>query len=72
MKPTTFAQCMNVFDWYDENLYAYLYHIWIAKLDAKARIARALPSLIEYAATLIAAHEGTDEAFPVEFWELPA
>ena len=72
MKPTTFAQCMDVFDWYDEPLYEYLYHIWVSKLDAKARIAHALPSLIEHATELIAAHAGTEEAYPVEFLNQPA
>ena len=72
MKPTTFAQCMDVFDWFDDDLYEYLYHIWVSKLDAQARIARALPSLIQHAAALIAAHAGTDEAYPVEFLNQPA
>ena len=67
MKPTTFAQCMDVFDWFDDDLYEYLYHLCVSKLDAKARIARALSGLIQHAAELIAAHEGADEAYPVEF-----
>ena len=40
MKPTTFEDCMDVFDWFDDALYEYLNHIWLSKLDADARIAR--------------------------------
>ena len=72
MKPTTFAQCMDVFDWFDDNLYGYLTHICLAKLDAEKRIARALPTLIDHAAALIAAHAGTEEAYPIEYLAQPA
>ena len=72
MKPTTFAQCMDVFDWFDDDLYDFMYHNWVAKLDAKERIARVLPRLIEHAAELIAAHAGTEEAYPEEFLNQPA
>lgn len=72
MKPTTFAECMDVFDWFDDALYEYLNHIWLSKLDADARIARALPKIIDRAAELIAAHEGTEVAYPVGHLNQPA
>jgi len=67
MKPTTFAECMDVFDWFDDALYDYLNHIWLSKLDAEARIVRALPRIIDHAVELIAAHADTEVAYPVEF-----
>ena len=72
MKPTTFAECMDVFDWFDDDLYEYLTHIYLAKLDADTRIARALPALIDHAAALIAAHADTEEAYPIEYLAQPA
>jgi hypothetical protein len=72
MKPTTFAECMDVFDWFDDALYEYLNHIWLSKLDADVRIARALPKIIDRAAELIAAHEGTEVAYPVKLLNQPA
>lgn len=62
--PRTFADCMDVFDWFDSPMYDYLYHIWLAKSDAEVRIARALPFLIEEAARLIASHRGSEESYP--------
>ena len=67
MKPTTFAECMDVFDWFDAPEYEYLTHIMLTKLDAEARITRALPGIIEEAAALIAAHADTEEAYPTEY-----
>jgi len=72
MKPTTFEDCMDVFDWFDDALYEYLNHIWLSKLDADARIARALPRIIDHAAELIAAHAGTEVAYPVKLLNQPA
>ena len=67
MKPSNFAECMDVFDWFDAPEYDYLTHIMLAKLDAEARIARALPAIIEEATALIAAHAGTKDAYPTEY-----
>jgi hypothetical protein len=72
VKPTTFAQCMDVFDWFDDPAYEYLYHIWVSKLDAKARIAHALPNLLQQTAPLIVAHAGQEGAYPVELLNQPA
>lgn len=62
--PTTFADCMDVFDWFDDPMYEYLYDIWVSKSDAEARIARALPLLIEEAVSLILRHRGSESAYP--------
>lgn len=64
MKPTTFSECMDIFDWFDDDLYDYLTHIWLAKLDASSRITRVLPCLIEHAEALVTAHVGTEAAYP--------
>lgn len=64
MDPTTFAQCMDVFDWFDDPLFSYLNHVLLAKLDGEARIMKALPELITWAKELVKAHAGTDNAYP--------
>lgn len=56
MKITTFAQCMDVFDYYDASLYEYLTHIRLSKTNADERITRALPQLIARAEELVAAY----------------
>lgn len=68
----TFEDCMDVFDYYDSDLYEYLYHVWVSKIDADERIAQALPFIIADAIALIAAHEGTEDAYPVEYLTEPA
>ena len=70
--PRTFADCMDVFDWFDSPMHDYLYHIWISKCDADARIAQALPFIIEEAVQLIINHRGSEEAYPEELLNLPA
>ena len=72
MKPTTFAECMDVFDWFDVLNYDYLTHIMLAKLDAEAPHRRALPAIIKDAANLIAIHAGTEEAYPIDYLTQPA
>jgi len=64
MESTTFAQCMDVFDWFDDPLFDYLNHILLAKLDGEARIAQALPELIIRANELVTAHACTEIAYP--------
>ena len=66
MKPTTLAQCMDIFDWFDDTLYDYISHILAAKLDGEARVQRALGYLIDHAAELIAAHSGLESEYPDE------
>jgi hypothetical protein len=65
-RPGTFAECMDVLDWFDDSLYDYLYHIWVSKSDGNARIERVLPNIIDHAADLVAAHADTEIAYPVE------
>ena len=67
MKPTTLAQCMDIFDWFDDPLLDYISHILVAKLDGEARVQRALEYLIDHAAELVAAHSGSESAYPAEF-----
>lgn len=70
--PTTFTDCMDVFDWFDDPMYEYLYDIWVSKSDAEARIARALPLLIEEAVSLILRHRGSESAYPEQLLNQPA
>ena len=70
--PRTFAECMDVFDWFDSPMHDYLYHIWISKCDADTRIAQALPFIIEEAVQLIINHRGSEEAYPEELLNQPA
>ncbi len=72
MTPTTFAQCMDIFDWFNDPYHDYLYHIWISKSDADVRIARALPTIIDRALKLLNAHRGSDIAYPEELSNQPA
>lgn len=64
MDLATFAQCMDIFDWFDDPLFSYLNHVLLAKLDGEVRIAQALPELIIRAKELVAAHAGTEIAYP--------
>lgn len=72
MKPTTLAHCLDILDWFDDPLYEYIHHILIAKLDGEARIHRAFPHLADHAGQLIAAHIGTEIAYPDVLWNQPA
>lgn len=72
MKPTTLSHCMDIFDWFDDPLYEYISHVLISKMDGDARVLRALTHLISHAEELIAAHEGTETAYPTELWNQPA
>ena len=72
MKTHTLAECMDVFDWFDDPTYEYIHHILLAKLDGEARVARALRILCEQADELIASHRGTESAYPEELLNQPA
>ena len=67
MKTHTLAECMDVFDWFDDPTFEYINHILLSKIDGEARVTRALRTLCEQADALIASHEGTDAAYPEEF-----
>ena len=56
---------MDILDWFDDPYYDYINHILIAKLDGEERIAGALPAIFDYCRELIAAHEGTESAYPM-------
>ncbi len=70
--PKTFDECMDVFDWFDSPHFDYLYHIWVSRVDADARIARALPDIIAEAARLIRLNRGTTGAYPEDLSNQPA
>ena len=72
MKTHTLAECMDVFDWFDDPTYEYIHHILLAKLDGETRVARALRALCEQADALIANNRGTESAYPEEFLNQPA
>jgi len=72
MKTRTLAECMDVFDWFDDPTCEYIHHILLAKLDGQARVARALRALCEQADELIESHRGTESAYPEEFLNQPA
>ena len=56
--------CMDIFDWFDDNTYAYLNHILLSKLDGEERIKRALPEIRKRAQWLLKIHRGTECAYP--------
>lgn len=60
----TLDQCMDVFDWFSDDRYEYIYHIWLSKSDSDARLTRALPELIRAARELIRTHRGHEDAYP--------
>lgn len=72
MKLTTLAQCMDIFDWFDDPYYEYIHHILLSKSNAGERIARALQSIIDHATKLLDAHRSTEDAYPEELANQPA
>ena len=60
-------ECMDILDWFDDSQYDYIHHIYISKLDAPARLKRALPALRGYCMDLIIAHIGMEDAYPMEW-----
>lgn len=61
----SFQICMDILDWFDDPYYDYIHHILLAKLDGEARIMGALPVIADHCQTLVAAHEGTENAYPL-------
>ena len=72
MKHMNIEPLMDLLAWFDDGLYDYLNHILLTKLDGEARIRRAMPELRKYARSLVAAHRGTDRAYPEGLLNLPA
>ena len=60
-------ECMDILDWFDDPQYDYIHHIYISKVDAPARLKRALPALRGYCMDLIIAHIGMEDAYPMEW-----
>ena len=68
----TVDQCMDVFDWFDDDRYGYIRHIWLSKTDAEARLSNAMPGLIREATQLVMAHRGQEDAYPEEAFKTTA
>lgn len=68
----TIEEIMDILDWFDDSLYDYLAHSMLSKLDAEARIERALPSLRRYAQELLNQHRGTEIEYPEYAQRIPA
>ena len=66
MKTLDFETCMDVFDWFNDDLFDYLHHILVSKVLGEARIAAAMPFIRERAWLLIRAHRGTELAYPFD------
>lgn len=66
MKHMNLETLMDILDWFDDDLFDYLNHILLTKLDGKERIQRAMPYLCEHAGQLIASHSGTEITYPEE------
>ena len=72
MKRMSFETLMDILDWFDDGLYDYLNHILLTRLDGEARIRRAMPEMRKYARALVAAHRGTENAYPEGLLNPPA
>ena len=59
-------ECMDILDWFDDPQYDYIHHIYISKVDAPARLKRALPALRGYCMDLIIGHIGLENAYPLD------
>lgn len=64
MKHMNIETLMDILDWFDDDLYDYINHILLCKLDGEERIRRAMPSLRKHARALVIAHRGTESAYP--------
>ena len=72
MKTRTLAECMDVFDWFDDPTYEYINHILLTKFDGEERVARALRTLCGLTDELIANHREREDAYPEELLNQPA
>lgn len=64
MKHMNLETLMDILDWFDDELYDYLNHILLTKVDGEERIQRAMPHLRKHARALVALHRGTESAYP--------
>ena len=72
MKHMDIDTLLDILDWFDDSLYDYIQHILLTKLDGEARVRQAMPSLRRHAHALVAAHRGTDSAYPETLLNPPA
>ena len=61
----SFQICMDILDWFDDPYYDYINHILRTKLNGEERVMGALPTISDYCRELIAAHQGTENAYPM-------
>ena len=59
----SFETCMDILDWFNDDIHDYITHILLARLDGEERIRRAMPTISEYCLKLIAAHNTHDNAY---------
>ncbi len=59
MKNLNFEICMDILDWYDDDLYDFINHILTSKVDGSKRIQRALPHLQTHVQNLVEQNRNT-------------
>lgn len=64
MKRMNLEALMDILDWFDDGLYDYIDHILLTKVDGAERVRQTMPQLRKYARELVAAHRGTENAYP--------
>ena len=64
MKNLSFEICMDILDWYDDDLYDFINHILTSKVDGTQRIQRAMPHLQAHVRELVERNRNTAWAYP--------
>ena len=64
MKNLSFEICMDILDWYDDDLYDFINHILTSKVDGAKRIQRAMPHLQAHVQNLVEQNRNTARAYP--------
>lgn len=62
----SFEICMDIFDWFDDELLDFISHILLSKSDGERRVRRALPALRAHARQLVNLNRDTPRAYPGE------
>ena len=60
----SFEICMDILDWFDDELLDFISHILLSKSDGVRRVRCALPALRAYARQLVNLHRDTPNAYP--------
>lgn len=64
MKIKTLDECMDVFEWFNDNRFEFARYIWLTKADAEERLKKELPAMRRQAEMLIKKHIGFEDAYP--------